>query len=244
MRIPPSPDAEPRYVVVPQPRHPLLQNASRFGVAALLGVIAGALVGYPLGYRQVDIDVAQAAQTATDLEQARAQLETMRSELAVHKHGSEVERQVSEHLRLEIVDLQQRLLEQEQTVSFYKNILDPEKNQGLAVHSLELVRKSVAGGFSFKLVLLQPLDSATEVSGTAIISVSGLHSGKQKRLDWKTVGGGKPVPVYKFKVFQEISGDLSLPDAFIPEKIEVRLDLAGSKADVVAEYPWTLKEAP
>lgn len=244
MRISPPPELEPRYVVVQQPRHPLLRNASWLGGAVLSGFIAGVFVGYPLGYREVHLDVARAAQMESDLEQTRAQLETMRSELAVHKHGSEVERQVSEHLRHEIVDLQSRLLEQEQTITFYKNILDPEKNQGLAVHSLELVRKPVAGRFSFKLVLLQPIDSATEISGTAIISVSGLHSGKQMRLDWKALAEGRPAPAYKFKVFQEISGDLKLPEAFIPEKIEVRLDRAGGKPGVVGEYPWTLKEAP
>lgn len=239
-----APDTEPRYVLVQRTRYPWLVRAARVGGAAMIGVIAGLLVGYSLGQRQMKDDQIESVQLEEALQQTGEKVQTMRSELAVHKHGSEVERQVSEHLRQEIVDLQTRILEQEHTIDFYKSILDPEKNQGLAVHSLELSRKPIAGLFVFKLVLIQPLDSATEISGTAIISVSGLQAGKQKRLEWQALAGGKPAPAYKFKVYQDIVGEIKLPQAFIPEKIEVRLDRAGSKSGTVAEFPWTLKEAP
>lgn len=241
---PPPPDSEPRYVVVPRSRHRWQKPALWFGGAALAGVLAGILVGYPLGYRQVNADLATLKQLKESQQQSSEQLESLRNELAVHKHGSEVERQVSERLRQEIVDLQSRLHEHENTITFFKGILDPAKNQGLAVHSFSVARTPVTGRFAFKLVLVQPLNGATEISGTAILTVSGVESGKPKRLDWKSVAGGKPALSFKFKVYQDITGELQLPEAFAPEKIEVRLDSAGTRSDTVAEFPWTLKEAP
>lgn len=239
-----SSGGEPRYIVVPQDPHYIARRRLRVGGLLGAGLLLGLVIGYPLGYHHEKRAKVAAEQLQVELQETGDQVETMRGELAVHKHGNEVERQVSEHLRQEIVDLQTRLLEQEQTISLYKNILDPSRNQGLSVHAAEISRLGVPGRYAFKLVLVQPIDSPNEIAGTAIISVSGLQSGKQKLLEWAAIGDGKPAPTFKFKVYQDITGELKLPETFIPEKLLVRLGRPGSKAAGVSEYPWALKEAP
>lgn len=233
-------DAEARYIVVRR-QHNYLRNRRLLLVgAAVAGLVIGGGAGYPLGYSFAEKAKVDAEQMEVALEQTGAQMETIRSELAVHKHGSEVERQVSEHLRKEIIDLQNRLAEQEQTIAFYKSILDPEKNQTLSIHALELTQAAVAGRYMYKLVLIQPLGSDNEITGNVTISVSGLQSGKKKVLDWKALAAGKPAPAFKFRVFQELKGELTLPEAFIPETLSVRLAPGGSKAGEPQDFPWTM----
>lgn len=233
-------DAEARYIVVRR-QHNYLRNCRLLLVgAAVAGLVVGGGAGYPLGYSFAEKAKVDAEQMEVALEQTGAQVETIRSELAVHKHGSEVERQVSEHLRKEIIDLQNRLAEQEQTIAFYKSILDPEKNQALSIHALELKQTAVANRYAYKLALIQPLSSDSEIAGSVTISVSGLQSGKKKVLDWKALASGKPAPVFKFRVFQELTGELALPEAFIPETLSVRLASAGAKAGEPQDFPWTM----
>lgn len=235
-----SATAERRYIVVQRKHKYRLHRRLLLAGAIVAGLAIGGGAGYPLGYHFAERAKADAEQLEVALEQTGAQVENMRGELAVHKHGSEVERQVSEHLRKEIIDLQNRLAEQEQTIAFYKSILDPEKNQALTIHALELSQAAVAGRYTYKLVLIQPLGSDKEIVGTAAISVSGLQSGKQKVLDWKALSGGKRAPAFKFKVFQELLGELMLPEAFIPETLTIRLAPAGAKAGESQDFPWTM----
>lgn len=236
--------AEQRYIVVQRKRHYGLHRALQMSGTFVAGLLLGGLFGYQAifyGERHIQRDNEQ---LEAALEQTGDQVESMRGELAVHKHGNEVERQVSENLRQEIVELQNRLHEQEQSIVFYKSILAPEKAQDLAVHTLELTRTPKVGRYTFKLVLVQPIDSPKDVSGTAIITATGLQSGKQKRLEWKIIGNAKPSPAFKFKVFQDIKGELVIPDSFMPESLSVELIRAGSKSGQISEHPWTIKETP
>lgn len=233
-------DAEARYIVVRRQHNYLRIHRLLLIGAVVSGLVIGGGAGYPLGHYFAHQAKVDAEQLEVALEQTGAQVETIRSELAVHKHGSEVERQVSEHLRKEIIDLQNRLAEQEQAIAFYKSILDPEKNQALSIHALELAQAAVAGRYVYKLVLIQPLNSDNEIAGSVTISVSGLQSGKKKVLDWKALASGKAAPTFKFRVFQELTGELALPEVFIPETLSVRLTPAGTKAGEPRDFPWTM----
>jgi len=48
---------------------------------------------------------------------------------------------------------------------------------------------------------------------------------------------------FKFRYFQEIEGDLLLPDGFTPESVEVELQSNSSKSKRVEKvFPWNGKE--
>jgi len=48
---------------------------------------------------------------------------------------------------------------------------------------------------------------------------------------------------YRFRYFQEIEGELVLPEGFVAESIEVILQTNGSKANRVEQvFPWPGKE--
>lgn len=233
-----------RYILVQRKHRYGYHRALKLAAIALLIALVASVLGFQWGLRSKIHALQETETLENQLEEKGTQVESMRSELAVHKHGNEVERQVSEHLRLEIVALQNRLLEHEQSIAFYKGILEPRNTQGLSIHSVALSQKSVSGRFSFKIVLVQPLDSAKEAAGSLVISVSGLQAGKKQRIEWSKLSGEAPVPRFRFKVYQDITGELVLPESFMPESIALQLKGPGIKADNTTDYPWKLKEAP
>jgi hypothetical protein len=95
--------------------------------------------------------------------------------------------------------------------------------------------------YKFKLVLTQVGANQRFISGLAGVNVVGILDGKQKVYGLRDLSediqdyGIK----YKFRYFQEISGELVLPKGFIPESVDIVLQSNGSKAKRIENnFPW------
>lgn len=234
---------EQRYILVRRQRRYRFRRMGEFLLFLVFGLMLGTVSGYQLGFLANKKVAQEAEHLESELQSKGSQVESMRGELAVHKHGNEVERQVSEHLRQQMVEQQNQILEQEQTIAFYKSILEPQNTQALSIHTLELKSTPAPGRYVFKVVLVQPLDSPKEIAGTLAMQVSGLQAGKKQQLEWRAIANEMPPIPFKFKVYQDLTGELVLPESFLPEAVSVVLTTQGKKGSEVKDYPWKLKEA-
>ncbi|MBL4772362.1 MAG: hypothetical protein JKX98_01765 [Alcanivoracaceae bacterium] len=116
-------------------------------------------------------------------------------------------------------------------INFYKRLLSPStENKGLRVFEAKIKIHSHKS-LSLKVVLVQKLERAKEISGKFEILVLGKENSKSKTIQLNDNDDSN----FKFKYFHNISFGFSLPEGFIAEQLVVKLYPTNKKAKTV-EY--------
>jgi hypothetical protein len=127
-------------------------------------------------------------------------------------------------------------------VSFYQSIMAPSENiKGLQVQNLELQKTTDDKRFSYKIVLAQVADNKNYVSGLVAVNIVGMQDGNKVILPLRDVSDDQSTLgiKFKFKYFQDITGELILPTDFNPESIQVVAQADGKKASKLERtYMW------
>tara|TARA_R110002072_G_scaffold622_5_gene4793 strand:+ start:1295 stop:2026 length:732 start_codon:yes stop_codon:yes gene_type:complete len=127
-------------------------------------------------------------------------------------------------------------------VSFYQSIMAPSENiKGLQVQNLELKTTNDEKRFSYKIVLAQVADNKRYVSGLVAVNLAGMQEGIKLILPLRDVSDDQSSLgiKFKFKYFQDITGELILPAGFEPESIQVVAQADGKKASKLERsYMW------
>ena len=119
-------------------------------------------------------------------------------------------------------DLQSEILELKQEVDFYRGIVSPSEIQGLRVQGFTLAQDGASGYYRYNLTLSQSAKNRRFISGVAKLEIVGMQGDSQKTLALGDVT--KPVKSaiqFKFRYFQELKGDIRLPENFKPLRIEL-----------------------
>jgi len=239
-----SPD--PRMMLVP------VGKSSRWRsfilVLFTMVIVAGGCLGAGFFYgsqsqMQVSTEVEQLKSTNAQLQQ---QLDELQSQTAINKHGIELERQASERVRQENVQLQNKVSELQEAVNFYKSIMVPGKNdKGLRIEKIELSSTFNKRRFKYKVVMTQVADNSSFIQGKVSMNLLGVRQGKKESLSFKGISGefeSSSVP-FKFRYFQDVAGEVVLPDGFVPEQIEVIAQSKGRKATRLEKrFDWKVQE--
>lgn len=127
-------------------------------------------------------------------------------------------------------------------VSFYQSIMSPSESiRGLQIHNLELQKTMDAKRFGYKVVLAQFADNKNSISGEISIHVVGMRAGSKETIPLRDISEEQKSlsTKFKFKYFQDITGELILPDDFEVESIQVVAQADGKKASKLEKtYKW------
>lgn len=173
--------------------------------------------------------------------------EALSQKVAVLSRGNEIDQKTYAEVRNTITGLNARIAHLENEVTFYKRVMAPStEDKGLRVESWTLEETLNPSRFGFKLVLTQIADNNNFIEGRALVSVVGLQGGTRRVLPLRDLSADvQDLGVrFRFRFFQNISGELMLPKGFKPEKIEVILQSTGRKAmRVEKNYEWSVQES-
>ena len=141
-----------------------------------------------------------------------------------------------------IKDYKSELSQLEKDVSFYQNIMAPSDNaRGLQVQNVDIQAGSVSKRFSYKIVLAQVADNKAYVNGVVAVNFIGMRGDKKEIIPLRNLSD-QQVELgikFKFKYFQDIEGDLVIPDGFIPESIQVVAQSKGKNASRLEQsFEW------
>jgi len=225
---------------------------TRFFKRLLLLIIIAALGGasYLFGrFEAAQVQsqaIAERDQLKEDLQMARDEMASFSQRVIMLEKGGEVDRRSTEGLRQNLVDLRTQIATLQEEVAFYKGIMAPStRKQDLRIQKLDITPTLEERRFRYKVVVTQVGTNQRFVSGLAAVNIIGVLDGKQVIYGLRDVSndvqdyGIK----YRFRYFQEIEGDLVLPEGFTAESVEVVLQTNGSKANRVAQtFPWPGKE--
>ncbi|EAT10760.1 hypothetical protein HF888_02035 [Bermanella marisrubri] len=209
-----------------------------------------AIAGYFYGrYETLQLQaqaIAERDQLLIDLEEAEEKIASYSQRVIMLEKGGEVDRRSTEGLRQNMVDLREQIATLQEEVAFYKGIMAPSsRKQDLRVQKVEIDKTLAERTFRYKIVVTQVGTNQTFVSGLAGVNVVGALNGQQKTYGLRDVSddvqdyGIK----YRFRYFQEIEGEMVLPEGFEPEYVEVILQSSGSRSKRLEKsFPWPGKE--
>lgn len=230
-----------RLVVVPYRPGEVLRRRLFTWLAIL--VTAGVFLG--LGYIYTQIETRslreENRQLRLQLETAHERAEKTANELIVLQRERAVDRVASSEASEMLADMQKQVRQMRQDITFYRDIMAPsDKAEGLQVKELGV--KSVAGDrrYAYKLVLTQVNDNRRYIEGVVAVNLIGQLDGEQQVLPLRDLSGTEDLGMrFRFRYFQNLEGELTLPESFAPEKIQVVAQAKGKKTTKIERtFNW------
>ena len=169
-------------------------------------------------------------------------MDELRAELTELRMATTVDSTAAEEVRAGFRDLQEQIASLEEEVAFYRSLMAPEElAKGLHIEKMLLHGTERPGVFSYDLVIAQTVTRHSWQQGDVYFEVHGAIAGERAVLALTEIATIPEYPLsFRFRYFQNYSGEFALPDDFTPETVIVTLD-RGEAGEVVQErYDWSV----
>lgn len=171
----------------------------------------------------------------------------LEQQVANLKLATEVDRKANEEVRAQVVELKMQLAEMEQDNTFYRSLMRPNtSDQGLIIDAPSI--SAIAGSdnkYRYNVVIKQIVAQHRQLSGYLEFEILGREESGPRRLALKDVSESvsKEQIKLRFKYFQPVKGEMTLPEGFVPERIELKVVIKLPKKVVLEKkFGWLVKE--
>lgn len=230
-----------KLIVVPhRPGHKFKQ-ALIFVVSLTVVAAAGFFVGESQLASQFDEVSEERDNLLQELQRLGDSEAGFRQQVAILERGRAIDSQAQQAVQATIKTLEQTANQLKADVTFYKNILAPADNtKGLQIQKLEITETSGTKRYAYKIVLTQVANNKQYISGVVAVNFIGSIQGKKEILPLRDISDVEELGIkFKFRYFQDIAGELTLPDDFTPEKIQIVAQASGKKNTRVEQtFDW------
>lgn len=215
----------------------------------LIFLAAGAsyFYGHKIGMAGQEKALDDVARLSMDLSAAQKDVARLEQALANVELSSEVDKQSNEEVRQEVISLKDEIAKLEEENGFYRGLMAPnETSSGLTIGAVELVATRQERIYSYKVVIQQLATRHAMLSGTVNFTIRGRWNGLEHSFALKDVSQQYSAENIKlrFKYFQVLDGELTLPDGFEPEGIEIVAKVTGSKPQTqTKKFGWLVQES-
>ena len=216
-------------------------------IGSVFLISLGTLCGFGYGYYQIhrveeSFKNGFLEQTIL-LDELSAENSELKRQVAMLERSGLLDQRVNETDQKTISSLRDELATLEQDLSFYKNVITKQTDDtGLMVSEWSLKRISNSNRYRYKLALRQQdADGDTYLNGHVNVNLVGTQNGKNTVYSLSEVSKEQEQIDIKlrFKFFQEIEGELTLPDNFLPEYIKiVGVEINPVRKTIDRDYPW------
>ncbi len=236
-----------QWSVVKSRPHTRIWQAAILCLLVAVAVITAFMLGQHLAIGADSRALQDLAAARAELEEVRKAEQELRQQRENAKLGAEVDRKSLEDVRQEVIDLRAAVANLKEENQFYRNLMSPEGNtRGLSFGPVEIVQTDRPRTFRYKVVVQQLAAQHEVLTGTLRFNVVGLQNGDAKVLALKEISStidNNNIQL-RFKYFQNIEGELVLPDGFEPERIELEARPSGGSATPVEKrLSWLVQSA-
>jgi hypothetical protein len=198
-------------------------GAFRSALLLLLVIVICLYSGYRVGNFYHGYQVKTLAQQQTRLSklyeknvQQNSQINTLEVEL-------EVERMANQHSQELLKIMESEHYEVKKELAFYEKVMAPEKTaDGLAIDRMMVHPTASPHHFRFQIVLMQQQVRKRFVKGYVDFTLLGSLYNKPSELKLSNISvSTKKDLSFSFQYFQIVEGEFTLPDDFLPEKLEL-----------------------
>jgi len=218
----------------------------RCGLGALLAALAGGGIVWlvtqqlqgpiPDQLRELRAERRQLARQVAELSDARAELER---KVAMLERSRRVDEAAYGEIRSDRARLEAEIRRLREDLAFYRGVMSPaQARSGLGVQDFRVQRSGDGERrYHFRMLLTQSRRHDRLARGQLYLNVEGERDGVTERLSLRQASPEETAAIgYRFRYFQEIEGDLVLPEGFRPLRVVVKL-VPSAKKTVPVE--WT-----
>jgi hypothetical protein len=180
-----------------------------------------------------------------DNKELQAEAKQLRERVAVLETAATVDREAYRQVEQKLIELQSRILEQQEDLEFYKGIVNADDGGGLRIQNFQVSQGLGEREFGLRLVLAQAFRSTRQVSGQVELVVEGMQEGEPARLGLADIGAtsDKNRLSYSFKYFQDLKAEVLIPSGFVPERVHVIVHPKGESSKTVEDFfVWSAKQ--
>jgi hypothetical protein len=217
-------------------------------IAAVCVAVAVAVFTYELGLSRAGFNRVDAVATRARLEYENLELMRLNKQLsekvAILETSEKIDRKSYKNVEKELADLQNRIVEQEEDIEFYKGIFDDHDGTGLRIQDFHISPGDQKNTYILRLVLAQAFQSSKEVSGYVELIVVGQRNQEQVRLklDELSIPSENPDLGYSFRYFQDLRAEVEIPPDFVPEQVHVIVHPGRASSKTVEDFfVWSVK---
>ena len=214
-----------KMVVVPY------RPGRRFVLVCLLVLSIGAsaigsfMFGYSNTLRSQQSEQATQQELSEQLIGAETENSELRRQVAILDRSSVMDQRATEEVQTTIIGLRDRVAQLEQDIVYYRQVVSAEtEDTGLIISQLDIDATRESNRYRYKLVLRQQdADGDTFLIGHVNINLVGSQSEEQLILSLRDLSAEQDQLDIRlrFKYFQNIEGELVLPDNFSPDRLQV-----------------------
>ena len=175
------------------------------------------------------------------LVELRRQIGQVEQKAANAEMASEIDRNSMEQLRQEILQSEEQIQMLGQQISFYQSLMDPSPQQrGVYLESLDIKPANAQGEYQYNIIVAQRSSNHQRVSGYVNLQLLGASEGEvSQTISLAELTEDQDTLPLGFKFFQQLDGNIRLPEGFIPSRVRVVVQINGDNAPRVYEtYEW------
>jgi hypothetical protein len=222
-----------------------------FNLALVAGVVVSALFGFAYGYYQTlqtqQIVEPDRAELVEEIELLRIGNFDLNRQMAILDRTSVMDQRANEEVQDTISSLRNQVALLEQDITYYRSVVSEEtEDTGLIISNWDINSTREDDLYRYKLVMRQQdADGDTFLTGHVNVSLVGrqneefvtfpLHavSAEQDQLDIRL----------RFKFFQSIEGELTLPKGFVPNLVQIAaVETSPFEKTFDQDFSWVVKQ--
>ncbi len=195
----------------------------------LTGVAVSAAGGWGYAYYTTVLaqqgEQAEKRELSAQLTDLRQENEALRRQIVILDRSSAVDQQTGAELQETLTALRQRVAQLEEDVLFYRQVVEEEADEtGLVIGQLDIDATRSPDRYRYKLVMRQQdADGDTYLTGHLNFNLVGQLQDQQVILPLRDLSEFEDELDIRlrFKYFQNIEGELALPEGFQPDRIQI-----------------------
>ena len=195
----------------------------------LTGVAVSAARGWGYAYYTTVLaqqgEQAEKRELSSQLTDLRQENEALKRQIAILDRSSAVDQQTGAELQETLTALRQRVAQLEEDVLFYRQVVEEEADEtGLVIGQLDIDATRSPDRYRYKLVMRQQdADGDTYLTGHVNFNLVGQLQDQQVILPLRDLSEFEDELDIRlrFKYFQNIEGELALPEGFQPDRIQI-----------------------
>ena len=200
-----------------------------FTLLLLTGVAVSAAGGWGYAYYTTVLtqqgEQAEKRELSAQLTDLRQENEALKRQIAIQDRSSAVDQQTGAELQETLTALRQRVAQLEEDVLFYRQVVEEETEEtGLVIGQLDIDATRSPDRYRYKLVMRQQdADGDTYLTGHVNFNLVGQLQDQQVILPLRDLSEFEDELDIRlrFKYFQNIEGELALPEGFQPDRIQI-----------------------
>jgi len=217
-------------------------------VLLLLLLAASALIiSYWWGFKHGFVDQEQAEQQLIELRAIANRRQTELEQLSVALSNSEtdnkVQRLMQGNIRSALNAKEKEILALKSELNIYRSAFDSGDDIGLSVYSVDIVPAEQDRRFHYRVSMIQKSTRHNLLKGTLQLRLVGVQDGELKEYPFAQLNDqmtDNSIEL-RFKYFQFIVGELTLPEGFEAKEVKLIAESHGRSATKIErDYPWLI----